>query len=758
MLKPLALLAFFCLQTYAWASAERPLAERSAAEIMNNYSIIGDFNIKPEIRSNSDEIFWRYPVKLPKAEFRLVFPDLVEERNFFPATDGGGRRYEHLNIGRQLILRGDFEKARKVLLGGKARFGTSYEFHRRTDFFIANAFLKLGEQALEKNKGQFDHQDVRTQLVNASTFLSWAYGVKQNIPDLLLDRVAPRYYYNLAAIYFRYENWSGSFGAVKDGLDFLMRNGRKDFRGELRRMQAEMYIRNRDYLQAAQELDIALQQDQSTANVGAIFARIGDIYFDLNNFELAEEMYHLAIKLDQHHKTIKPWHYILRGESLFWLGRFQEAQRMMHYGLELASSLDVVSDLSFDLQALASIRIADSWLALKRYEKAKLAYFQHYSNFRKHDTGQVARLREACLELPFYQGNNIAHARSLLDQIKKEAANLPPVGEELAWTCELASYAQHERSPELIDRVRQFYRKFPRSEFLKQVVEPVVEVQAAKIYEYFARQDIYGAIDFFEKNKASLFKRIEPKLRSLLFSAYAATFQDQKAEEFLADAPLIELEDNLRAAAVMSALADKKASYSKKNQKIAEKINSLQPNFAFDELTLLLVDRVLNGSGSNVHLPWIYTFAKRWSSEDFEKTCDLLYPVLRRVHDLDKQKNARTTKKKVALFVKDHLADLLRYKSNCALSVLEFEFDTFYDQPRYLADRYLERDFLPMNKLTEGLIFAVAEQNAESGMESLARLLWKKLVDRGNPDSVNVRFAKTRLDRTKMQTEMLWDN
>ena len=154
------------------------------------------------------------------------------------------------------------------------------------------------------------------------------------------------------SIYFRYERWAPAYGALQDALNFLRETGRKERRASFRRMQSELFIKNRDYLNAAQELDLALRQDPNPDTAGLIFARLGDIYFDLNNFELAEDMYALAIRIDKERKNIRPWQYILRGESLFWLGKFTLAQKMMNYGLATAAMTSVTETLSNDMQAL----------------------------------------------------------------------------------------------------------------------------------------------------------------------------------------------------------------------------------------------------------------------------------------------------------------------------------------------------------------------------------------------------------------------
>ena len=745
---------FLGLSTEAHSAS---LFEKDIDTIVKNYTIIGDFNMKPEIRDNSKEIFWRYPVKLPRVNFPFVFPDLESEqgRAEFPRTDGGGRQYQHLNLGRQYFLSQDFENARKTWLGAKARYGKSYKYHRRADYFIASSFFKLGQQALEKHRQDYENVEVREKFVNASTFFSWSYSVKKDIPDPLLDRLAPRYFYNLAAIYFRYERWGGAFGTVQDGLEFLRFTGRTEYRSQLRRMQAEMYIRNRDYLNAAQELDIALQQDADHQEAGEIFARLADIYFDLNNFELAEEMYALAIRVDKEQKTMKPWHYILRGESLFWLGKFDQSQKMMNYGLALASSLDVVGYLSNELQALASIRIADSYLALGHTDKARLAYFQHYDQFRNHETSRVARLREACLELPYYEGNNIKHSRNLLVELKKDAALLPPVAQELIWTCELASFTKHDRNPELVERVRQFYERYPRSDFLASVLEPLREVQAKKIDNYWSAGDQHGALDFFEKTRNILFENIDERLRRKLYSAYTDAFQSAKAMEFVTSAPNRTDEDIIRLATVISEYKSDDPKIHDKNMKLAASLSNKTWNAPLNDGNRLLVDRIISSENGPLHLNWIYRLGESWVEQDFSVTCNILYPALQRL--APKASKQPTYQKKVLLFVDSYLEDLFRYETNCAYSVLEFELNLLRENGKLLGNRYLKREFIPINKVTGNLFYSVAEINNSQNNSFYAEEIWKYIVRNANDDIPEKRYSRLRLSKQRNETERLWD-
>ncbi|MES2746577.1 MAG: tetratricopeptide repeat protein, partial [Bdellovibrionota bacterium] len=380
----------------------KPIERKPTAdEIVKNFTFIGDFDIKDETRNNSTEIFWRYPSTIPKVNFEMKLEQSPEKlKANFPITMGQGRAIEHLNTGRNLFLEGNYEDARQTWLSGRARFGKNYDYHRRNDYFIASAFLYKSYKNWLANGKKWDVPELRQDFVNGNSFLSAAFDKKKDIADDLLDSVAPNAYYNQAVVLYNYERWAGVVGSATLGLDFLRKTGRTEHRRDFHRMLAETSIRGQDYLEAVRAIDLTLRQDQDSATSASLFARVGDIYFVLNNFELAEEVYEAANRIDNEHRQIKPSQFVLRGESLFWMGRFEEARKHLQYALNSQSSPRADEVLGDDMQALASLRIADTYLAEKNMEKAKVAYFTHTQDFRGHPTENFAKLRLACLELP----------------------------------------------------------------------------------------------------------------------------------------------------------------------------------------------------------------------------------------------------------------------------------------------------------------------------------------------------------------------
>ena len=182
---------------------------------------------------------------------------------------------------------------------------------------------------------------------------------------------------------------------------------------------------------------------------------------------------------------------------------------------------------------MADIRIADASLGLKKKKKARLQYFQHVDRFRSRPTEPYAKLRLACLELPFYEGNNVRHARELLQEYKTSEDKLNTEAIEMAWTCELASYAKTDRNKELVDRVRKFYKKYPNSALLKSLIEPVREVQSTRIDQLIKDKKYSSVISLYEKTKSTLYPTLNRFRRSGLFESYVMLYKSYKAGPFI---------------------------------------------------------------------------------------------------------------------------------------------------------------------------------------------------------------------------------
>ena len=147
------------------ASAAKP---KSVEQAIREFRFVADFSPKEPEREISSELFWRYPLELPKVEFPFEseFTDLDAE---MPRSDGEGRAVQHINNARQEFINGDLEAARKSLLSAKARYGKEYPFHRRTDYFLAYVFMKEGFAGMANRRVSFDDPKTKGNFSNAAT-------------------------------------------------------------------------------------------------------------------------------------------------------------------------------------------------------------------------------------------------------------------------------------------------------------------------------------------------------------------------------------------------------------------------------------------------------------------------------------------------------------------------------------------------------------------------------------------------------------
>ncbi len=733
-----------------------PSKPQSVAQLIRDFRFVADFTPKEPERDVSSELFWRYPLELPKAEFPFE-SDLTNLITELPRTDGDGRAVQHFNRARQAYLEGDLESARKSLLSAKARYGKEHAFHRRNDYFLAYVFMKEGFAQMANRRVSYDDPKVKGDFSNAATFLSWAFNLKKDVPDPLVDQVTPKGLYNLAAIYFRYDRFAASFAVAEMGLDFLRSTGRSDYRMSFRRINAENYIKNGTFLEAVQEMDQALRQDYNHAEAAAIMHRAGDIYFNLNNYELAEEAYELGAKADETLRQISPAQLIMRAESLFWLKRFKEAQLFLHNALEGVSFRAEKNPPSVATAAWASLRFADIHLALKDTEKAKLAYFKLDRNFRGTPAAKVAQVRLACLELPFYQGNNVDHARDDLDKLRNDP-DLPPQAKELAWACHTASFAARERTTEMLNKVRAFAKAYPESRFLKDLVEPVRETQAKTIETFFTNNDDYGAVAFFQENRKRLFpKGVPPKIAAELFRAYSDIGKPALAKEFFKSAVTEKSTDVdvLRAAAVLAETRD------------LRQMGKMTPALALRKWKIprtpeadQLVTRVVESNTDQASLPWILPLYDHWAVADEAIICEAQLPLLTKASSLpDKIRKKVRLEQRVTTAIEEYMPDLLEDDPSCAASLLDMEFNLMARNPGALAKRYLSRKDWNTSPETMTHVWSVSEslvQKKSSPTPAAAKKLWQLIVSKGDPRSPEFMFAKARLDPNATEFEKIW--
>lgn len=761
-------ITFIALLALSRGGIGAPLEKSKPEEIIKRYTIVADFNMYPEERKISEEIFWKYPFKMGEITFDIV-PPINTKAELFP-TSGHGEYIQQVNRGRIAFLNGDFEAAKDMFLAARAKWGDKYEFHRRNDYFIAIAFLQLAEMR-RKKFGSWDETEVKMLFSNAATFLNWAFIKKKDIEDPELERVTAKYLYNLAVIYHRFDRLSGANSIAERGLNFLRTRDESQFRSRLRQLFVETWIANKSYRKAAQDIDVLIRTENNFKIASIAFARMADIYFALNNYELSEDMYALSNAVIRNSNTFSPTQYILRGESLFWLGRFSEAQKMFSLGVSVGTKLNKITPVSATTLPWAKLRVADAYLARyvasgrnksKLRESAALEYYRVTHQFPNSDAGRIAEIRYACLELPFYKGNNIRHARESLKGI--EPGSVPAGAFHIANACRVASIASHERTPEMVEEVKKFYKDFPNSPFLKSLVEPVREFKSAEIYKLFADDKIYNAIEFYEMKKKLLYKTVEPKLAEKLFDAYIDTYNPQKASEFYEvwnKSSKSNLKD-LRKAVFASELMVREKSGSPRYKMLTRILTSatvgLEENYkdlpSTEKVSDLIVRLRVNDS-KGYHDGWVLKWAESQMQETPSLGCSTVLPILSRLNrNYSKSKDRLKLLPKVQKYI--DLADMNR-RNPCFESYLNLEYLILKQYPEKLEEVWLSRLNWPATQPVATGMWQAADQLAKNNFLETATKLWKFIADKADGSINEKTLAKIRLDNAKTETEKLWE-
>ena len=768
---------FLCLLALSSSSLLAEMIDLSRAtfqEVLDNYSFIADFEPKTSVRSISKELFWKYPFIAPRTHFSLDRSFGEDERELI-ASHGSGRAFQHMNKGRILFRQRAFDEARRTWLTGRARFGKAYPLHRRNDYFIGLGFLKLAYSLDDRYKGDLSKDQLRLAYANAATFLSWAFIVKKDLRDDFLDEVTPKALYHLASVYFLFGRYTAAHGAAREGLDFLRRTGRKSHRHKLRRMVAEMWIRNSSYLEAVQELDTAIRQDPQIEEVAESFGRVGDIFFDLNNYEIASDIYGISQNLDRIAGRVPHVERLmLRGESLFWLGRLREAQVAFASGLHEAGGVKLnPGDALQRYQAWAQLRLADIYLA--RYDRAvesndysyskpdalledaKLSYFRVSRLFPGSEPAKIAQVRHACLGLPVFKGRNIHHSRRTLEAAMKWPIAQPAL--ELAMACYVSSYSRRELTPRMVEKVRSFASRYPKSRYIKTFIEPVRKVKAAQLDKYLQSGAYQQAILYFESYRTRLFQQLNATRRLGLFKAYVYEGMSGKASEFwspVSSEKAAPLEMIRRVVFLAEQRSVKPSMVLSKSRSYAKRLESLELDLKVTDELLDYINRLKYSKFLDVHIRWLLGMVSRFDDAKFDASCRHIYPLLSRWYD-QVGADKRHIWQQLRGVIDSRLPDLITKDKSCSFAYLDLEAKFAQLRPLEYGRLWLKRTEWPAIPVIASHLWAASEILADQGDLEGAQTIWSVLSTR-LPDAFPEKsLARIRLDSSQTEYGSLWE-
>ncbi len=751
------------------------LAKSDFKTILKNYSFVGDFSSKAEERDTYPEVFWKYPLRLPEPHFVLT-TDFGNPTDYMPVVKGSSRLVEHINSGRVAYLKGDYDRARKIWLTAREEFKNKNPHSKRLSYFIGLTYLKIAKLS-EKNPGGYS-PDVQEKIeegfyANAATFLSQAFIKEKDISDPEIDDMGPVIRYNIAAIYHKFSRFPSAYSTATDALTLLRDQGQNKYRYELHRIISESLILNGNYLDAVRELDVAIRQDPTENNAREAFSRMGDVYFGLNNYETAAYAYSLAIALDRGQKKISATQALLQGESLFWVGKIDQAQEMLLYGIDGAKSAK--NPVDPNTLAWAKLRFADTWLAKaslakgdqrKKYlENAKLEYFRLMNDLRGNEVAVTASLRFYCGELPAYNGNNIQHARGYLEGLKKDNL-LPRQGVELAWACYANSFSERERNEEMIAKVTEFANRYPRSKFLESMTKAVKDVKSTYLGEYLKAGENDKAIAFYQKYGQRLYgKKLPPDWATQLFTIYYDRLEFENAANFWNTVDHQKTSGTADLIRRISWLEEKTSA--KKNATLNKKLNSYlkearkidwtkEESASFDKYIPRI--RAVDTDFSSGTWMTEKLLAKKPTSDQF---CSEVVPILSNASQKEKDKKILFKWRQfVTQLLNDPSSNIKSLDESCQTLLFDLEAAMIEksEAPTVLSDLWLSRLSMPLSATIAGYLWEASEILEKAHRKDDATKIWKLLSETKAPSLEESKWATLKLDGEKTQYEDLWKN
>ncbi len=754
-------------KTKSTVAQEVDLTKASFKEIMDRYVFVADFNQKPAERPVSGEFIWKYPLKPPPVEFNLDL-NVDDLRNMIFQVRGIGAKVEVLNVGRVAYMEGDHDRAHAVWLQGRQEFKDDARYNKIFEFYMGVNALTSYEKLMQQQKDKADDKELKKYLQRAAYFFAATFILRRDIAEERITKYAPWALFNLAVIYYRFERMPSVYGAATEGLATLLLQGKSTHRAKLRQLLAEAHIKNQDLVSAIQELDTALRQDPDPREAARILNRAADIYYDLNNYELAADLYGMASAIDRERFVYNPGHAILRGESEFWLGRFHEAESILKAAVDYSLKLDGNDWLhTSGIMPWVWLRIADAKLVQsvatkapkqnQLQDSARLAYFKVQTEFPKSEAARIAEVRGACMEMPKYEGQNVKHARALLADVKTKQ-DIPDILMELVWACDAGSYSQREQSDQMVAKVKEFAEKFPNSRFLDEMLPPVRNVNASKIDDYFAKKNWGDATEFFEQKRSTLFPKISSKLAANLWEAYVSTSRSPEAIDFWPQASKNMKSDTdvLRQAAFLFEIAaDKKGAKLRSDLKALNQVlNERKWQDQPPQEAVQYLARVYVTKEAHQGYVWMMNIAETWSTREENALCSVIFPLLSRVAN---DRNATTRAKNNA---RDRIkarsdADIAAIKDpSCKQSWIDLEARVLTQ--RDLEQKYASRLTWPLEGAWLERQWTWSEELNSLGRREEAKVVWKRIAEKAPAESFEAKMAKTRLDPRKTEYESLW--
>ncbi|MDD9951926.1 MAG: hypothetical protein OXT67_10225, partial [Zetaproteobacteria bacterium] len=372
------------------------------------------------------------------------------------------------------------------------------------------------------------------------------------------------------------------------------------------------------------------------------------------------------------------------------------------------------------------------------------------------------------LELPVYQGNNVRHAQESLSAARHK--DLPLKTHELAWSCEILSYATQKNMTRFASELNSFYHSHPKSRYIESYIAPLEKYRIDRLTEYIQQKKPYEAIEYYEKYKEHFLSQLSPSQQYGLFKAYYETRNIAQARPFAEsfykqlphDQPIDLLRFLVFTAEYQSTYEDSQDLYQMQEESIA-RMMELNPQISNSSAIQYHIVRLMQTKLAHKHYPWLIRLMKPWSNDDVEQLCSQTYSLLstKLEHSLKEQPTQTTAVwNDLKVLIDQWFPEIFNRSVECSRNLLSLE-AILGRQPEFTAQSiqlWQQRTEWPQKKIHLPMQWQLAMQAYNTPQfKPLALQLMQRIAAEDPRSYVEAKMARVFVDTQKTETEDLWD-
>ena len=370
----------------------------------------------------------------------------------------------------------------------------------------------------EKAKSTFlrhimnDDENIEYILVGLSYLFS---SIKEN-PN---HQTAPIVYYNLTLGLYLDNHYTMSYNLCNQVLKTLSDS---KYHFYISFLKSELLFFNKDFRQSVEEFDRTIRLYGREKLTAQAFYRVAEIYYILNNYILADDVFKMAMLIDKNFIWDKPTLIWNIAESKFWIGENKKAEKYYHYLQK--------HHMNTRVGKFALMRMGDIAFELGQIKKAK--YWYHYSSLMHGDqlSGKASKLMLTYIN--FLRKDNLRNLNSVdkkaLSLYQKELEEIAVNPELSPFFQELAAYyylitmlKTEELNLTHVNKMEDFIDKYPMSQFNTYFRPYFTDYYRKYIYTYYEQKAYSKMIYYYEQNFQSIYKNYnDPEMYLKLAEAY----------------------------------------------------------------------------------------------------------------------------------------------------------------------------------------------------------------------------------------------